>query len=181
MKTKTVTMLYGTEGIALRVPESTQVLTGQEIPSVADAPAAVREALAAPIGSPPLAELIAARKPETVAITVSDITRPVPNRQFLPTMLDVLNAAGIADSQIVIIIGTGMHRPSTPEEREIILGADILDRIEVIDHCSADPDTLVRVSDDPPVSVCRRFAEADFRIVTGYIEAHFMVGFSGGR
>ena len=35
--------------------------------------------------------------------------------------------------------------------------------------------------DAPPVSVCRRFAESDFRIVTGYIEPHFMAGFSGGR
>jgi nickel-dependent lactate racemase len=40
---------------------------------------------------------------------------------------------------------------------------------------------LVRVADSPPISVCRRFAEADFRIVTGYIEPHFMAGFSGGR
>ena len=37
------------------------------------------------------------------------------------------------------------------------------------------------MSDEPPVSLCTRFAEADFRIVTGYIEAHFMAGFSGGR
>jgi hypothetical protein len=39
----------------------------------------------------------------------------------------------------------------------------------------------VQVCDNPPVCVCRRFVEADFRIVTGYIEPHFMAGFSGGR
>ena len=39
----------------------------------------------------------------------------------------------------------------------------------------------MKVSDDPPVSVCRRFAQADLKIVTGYIEPHFMAGFSGGR
>ncbi len=178
---KTVKLLYGTEGITIDVPDSAVMLEGQDIPAIADPHAAVAEALANPIGSRPLADLLADRKPETVAITVSDITRPVPNRQFLPAVLDTLNACGIDDSHIVIIIGTGMHRPSTPEEREIILGADILDRIEVIDHRADAPDTLVAVSDDPPVSVCRRFAEADFRIVTGYIEAHFMAGFSGGR
>jgi len=178
---KDISMLYGTEGMTLRMPDSAAVLTGQHIPAIADPATAVREALAKPIGSAPLAELIADRRPATVAITVSDITRPVPNRQFLPAMLDVLNRTGIDDAQIVIIIGTGMHRPSTPDERQIILGPEILDRIEVIDHRADASETLVTVSDDPPVSVCSRFARADFRIVTGYIEAHFMAGFSGGR
>ena len=178
---KTVSLLYGTEGITIDLPDDAVVLEGQDIAAIADPHAAVADALASPIGSPPLADLLAERKPRTVAITVSDITRPVPNRQFLPAMLELLNAAGIDDSHIVIIIGTGMHRPSTPEEREIIVGADILDRIEVIDHRADAADTLVTVSDDPPVSVCRRFVDADFRIVTGYIEPHFMAGFSGGR
>jgi len=181
MRTKTVHLLYGRTGIPLDVPASAAVLTGQAVPAVRDPARAVADALAAPIGSPPLAEMLAARKPRTVAITISDITRPVPNRTFLPPMLAAVNAAGIDDARIVIIIGTGMHRHSTPQERQVLVGADIAARVEVIDHVAADADSLVRVSDDPPVSVNRRFAEADFRIVTGYIEPHFMAGFSGGR
>ncbi|MGB2824352.1 MAG: nickel-dependent lactate racemase [Phycisphaerae bacterium] len=186
---KTVSLLDGKEGMELGVPDSADVLVGQDIPAVGEPDRAVAQALANPIGSPPLAEIVARKAPKTVAITISDITRPVPNKEFLPAMLKVLNDCGIADSQIVIIIGTGMHRPSTPAEREILVGRDIERRIEVIDHRADAPETLVRVSDgsrdltagDPPVSVCRRFAEADLRIVTGYIEAHFMAGFSGGR
>ena len=178
---KTVHLLYGKDGMDLDVPDSADVLVNQDVAAASDPDRAVAEALGNPIGSPPLAELVRAKKPRTVAITISDITRPVPNREFLPAMLKVLNGCGVADSQIVIIIGTGMHRPSTPAEREVLVGKDIEARIEVIDHRADDPATLVRVSDDPPVSVCRRFAEADLRIVTGYIEAHFMAGFSGGR
>ena len=178
---KTVELLYGSEGMALQVPDSADVLTGEKIPPVSDPDKAVVEALAGPIGAAPLKELIAERRPGTVAITVSDITRPVPNREFLPAMLRVLNKAGVSDSQIVIIIGTGMHRPSTPVEREIILGIEALQRVEVVDHRADDPATLVKVSDNPPISVCRRFVEADFRIVTGFIEAHVIAGFSGGR
>jgi len=174
-------MLYGRDGMTLEVPAGAAILTGQHVPAVADPDSAVADALAAPIGSAPLAELIAAKKPKTVAITVSDITRPVPNKQFLPAMLATLNNCGISDEQVVIIIGTGMHRPSTDSELDFILGRDILDRVEVMDHTAEKPDTLTKVSDDPPVSVCTRFAEADFRIVTGYIEPHFMAGFSGGR
>jgi nickel-dependent lactate racemase len=178
---KTVNMLYGKSGLTLTLPDSATILEGEHIPALADSDAAVADALANPIGCPSLGELLAARKPTTVAITISDITRPVPNKQFLPPMLRILNDAGIADENIIIIVGTGMHRPSTAEELDIIVGKDILDRVEVIDHTADKPETLVRVSDDPPVSICKRFAEADFRIVTGYIEPHFMAGFSGGR
>ena len=179
--TKTVRLLYGKTGMELRVPADATVLEAQHVPAIADPQAAVLEALANPIGCAPLAQLVRERKPATVAITISDITRPVPNQTFLPAILQVLNDCGVADAQIVIIIGTGMHRRSTPEEVRIMLGQEIPRRIEVIDHVAADADTLVKVSDDPPVSLCRRFAQADFRIVTGYIEPHFMAGFSGGR
>jgi len=179
--TKTVHMLHGRCGMALRVPDSAVVLTGQDAPPLPQPDRAVRDALARPIGSAPLAELLADRRPQRVAITVSDITRPVPNGDFLPAVLDVLNAAGVADEQVVIIIGTGMHRPSTPQERQTILGAEIAARVRTVDHRADRPETLARVADDPPVHVCRAFVEADFRIVTGLIEPHFMAGFSGGR
>jgi len=178
---KTVRMLYDREGIELSVPAWAKVLKGQDVAALPDAEAAVAESLANPIGCPPLRELLAAKHPATAAITISDITRPVPNRQFLPAILRVLNDAGVDDSRIAIIIGTGMHRASSEQERELLVGRDILGRVEVIDHRADDAETLVKISDNPVVCVCRRFAEADFRIVTGFIEPHFMAGFSGGR
>ncbi|HDZ21125.1 hypothetical protein LCGC14_0094300 [marine sediment metagenome] len=180
-QTNTITLLYGKGGMPLRIPAGATILTGQHIPALPDARQAVADALANPIGSPPLADLVARKRPKAVAITISDITRPVPNKLFLPAMLDTLNAAGVADGRIVIIVGTGLHRPSTADELDVIVGSDILRRVEVIDHTADKPETLTKVSDDPPVSVCTRFVEADLRIVTGYIEPHFMAGFSGGR
>ncbi|MCK4276556.1 MAG: nickel-dependent lactate racemase, partial [Phycisphaerae bacterium] len=187
--TRTVRMLYGRDGMGLSVPQSAVVLAGQNPPAVPDAPGAVAEALANPIDCRPLRELLAARRPGSVAITISDITRPVPNQEFLPALLAALNAAGIDDGRIVIIIGTGMHRPSTAAEREMLMGRELLRRVEVIDHRADAPETLVTVcggasggsKGEPIVRICRRFVEADFRIVTGYIEPHFMAGFSGGR
>jgi nickel-dependent lactate racemase len=178
---KTVSLLYGKTGAQLTLPDRTVVLAGSHPPALANAHQAVLAALAKPIASEPLAALVARKRPRTVAITISDITRPVPNRQFLPAILQTLNAAGVSDAQVVVIIGTGLHRPSTAEERRILLGDDLLERLETIDHAADRPETLVKVCDDPPVSLNRRFAQADFRIVTGYIEPHFMAGFSGGR
>ncbi|HRU05614.1 MAG TPA: nickel-dependent lactate racemase [Candidatus Brocadiia bacterium] len=178
---KTVHLLYGREGMELSVPDSAHVLTAHDAPPLPDPVDAIARALEEPIGCAPLRQLITARRPRHVAVTVSDITRHVPNRLFLPLILKTLNECGVPDSSVVIIIGTGMHRPSTPSERETIVGPETLSRVEVVDHCASDPSTLVTISDDPPVRVCRRFAQADFRIVTGFVEPHFMAGFSGGR
>jgi nickel-dependent lactate racemase len=89
--------------------------------------------------------------------------------------------AGVPDEAIMIIVGTGMHRPSTQAELEHLVGRETLTRFRVVDHTAEIPATLVQVSDEPYVAVNGNFAEADFRIVTGFIEPHFMAGFSGGR
>ena len=109
-ESKIISMQYGQEGMELLLPASTVVLEGKSIPALPRPDAAVKEALANPIGSPPLCELLAMRKPQTVAITISDITRSVPNRDFLPEILRTVNEAGIKDDGIVIIIGTGMSK-----------------------------------------------------------------------
>jgi nickel-dependent lactate racemase len=179
---KRVSLLYGREGMEIRVPASARILCGAEIPALPEPERAVAAALADPVGSPPLAVLLRERQPRRVAITVSDITRPVPNRVLLPPLLDLLAENGVPPNRVVVIIGTGMHRPSTPAERGEILGPVVSAGCEVIDHRADAPETLVEVAPGPPpVRVCRRFVEADFRIVTGLIEPHFMAGFSGGR
>jgi len=178
-----VKLAYGREGLELALPAEAIVLAGQDPLALPDPRAAVRAALQRPIGAPPLEELLRRRRPRTAAITVSDITRPVPNAALLPPLLDAFSAAGLTDEQIVIVIGTGMHRPSTPEERRQILGEAICARrgLEVVDHRAEHSDGLVRLPGSPPLSINRAFAEAELRVVTGLIEPHFMAGFSGGR
>lgn len=178
---KTVKLRYAKGFLSVRVPEAAPVLRGPEIPAVTDAIGAVRAALEHPIASPPLSQIVRRKRPRSVAITISDITRPVPNEPIVTALLEVLNHEGVADSQVVILIATGMHRVSTPEERRIMLGESLLKRVEVIDHEADDLAAQVKVSDDPPVSVNARFVHADLKIVTGLIEPHFMAGFSGGR
>jgi nickel-dependent lactate racemase len=176
-----VPLRYGTQMIEMTVPADSVVLRGAEITALSDPLTKVRQALDAPIDALPLTQLIASARPRSVAITISDITRPVPNKVLLPPIFDVLNENGVADDQIVIIIATGMHRPSSAAERDAMLGAAILQRCEVIDHMPGDPAALEQVADDPPVSINKRFLDADFKIVTGLIEPHFMAGYSGGR
>ena len=101
---KKIRILYGKDRMELKVPVSTEVLEGQDIPAIANCDRAIQEALDSPIGSASLKELLKLKNPSTVAITISDITRPVPNKIFMPHVLKVLNTSGVKDSQIVIII-----------------------------------------------------------------------------
>lgn len=185
---QTIQLRYGKSQVAVNLPDQTTVLTGPEIPALANPEQAIREALTHPIGSPPLRELAQQKQPKSVAITMSDITRPVPNELLITAILEELNAAGVPDEACTIIIATGMHRPSTPEERDIMLGKALQERCTVIDHEAKDIDSVRKVcdppSDDPtapPVSVNKVYLDADLKIVTGLIEPHFMAGFSGGR
>jgi len=178
---KHVKLLYGKGVLPISLPDSATILQPPEIHALPDPAAAILAALVRPIGSQPLAEIVRSRHPATVAITISDITRPVPNQPIVHALLEVLNQCGVSDHQVVVVIATGMHRPSTPEERCIMLGEAILQRVEVVDHVADDAESLVQVSAEPPVSVNARFASADLKIVTGLIEPHFMAGFSGGR
>ncbi len=172
---------YAKSHITLDFPDRTVVLQGPAIPALPNPDAAIRAALQKPIAAPPLLELIHQKKPASVVITLSDITRPVPNEAIITALLETLNAAGIPDSSVTLLIATGMHRPSTPEEIEIMLGTSLPNRCTVLDHRANDPQTLTKICDDPPVAVNTLYKNADLKIVTGLIEPHFMAGFSGGR
>ena len=181
MNQRTVSLRLGRGRAELRVPASADALQPSAIPPLADPDTALRAALDAPVGCRPLEQLIAARRPQSVAISISDITRPVPNEVIVRSILDACNRQGVEDDQIVIIIATGMHRPSTPAEREHLLGPALVRRCAIVDHRADDAASVRPIPQDPSVRINQRFLDADFRIVTGLIEPHFMAGFSGGR
>lgn len=185
-----VRIRFGTGSLPLSRPDHAatfDLLSGPEIPPLDRPEPAVRAALREPIGCAPLADLLRSKQQqlgrplERVVITLSDITRPVPNTLLITALLEVLAAQGVRDDQVTLVIATGMHRESTPQEIRVMLGDDLPRRCRVVDHTAHRPETVQRVTDDPPVSVNRLYLEADFRIVTGLIEPHFMAGFSGGR
>ncbi len=145
--------------------------------------AAVMQALAAPVGGPTLAELVANLGPQpTVAIAVNDKTRPVPHQYLLPPLLTQLEALGVAAEAITLIAATGTHAAMQPDEFAQIIPAEILARYPVISHdCdAADLISLGRTRRGVEVLANRCFMEAGLRIVVGNIEPHQFMGWSGG-
>lgn len=141
----------------------------------------IRDSLAAPVGTPPLAEIVAAG--DKVVIVTSDITRYTGSEIYLTILVAELNRCGIADADIEIVIALGIHRKQTPAEHRQILGP-LYGRITVYDHECDDPQQLVDLgttSSGLPIQINRRIVEADRVIVTGTIGLHYFAGFGGGR
>src|SRR6266700_3640201 len=101
-----VQLPYGLTRLTVEVPEDATVLRSHKMPALADERSAFLAALRAPLESAPLAQRV--RASDTVAIVISDITRPTPNERIVPWLLEELSF--VPRSQIVIINGTGSHR-----------------------------------------------------------------------
>jgi nickel-dependent lactate racemase len=140
---------------------------------------AVRAALAAPIAAQPLREWI---KPgNRICIAFTDLTRATPNERLIPWLLEYL--ADVPREQILLLNQLGTHRPNTKSELEQILTPDVVRHYRVINHEPENDAELKQfgfMRDGTPALINRHLAEADVRIITGFIEPHFFAGFSGG-
>jgi nickel-dependent lactate racemase len=173
---------YGRSQLTAEIPDGVgvDIIKAPETPPAADPLGAVHRALAQPLGSFRWDDFAGAR---TVAIAVSDKTRPVPHQLLLPPLLARFAALGIPDAAITFYVAVGTHPTMTPDEFPAILPADILQRFRVVSHQSDNTAQLVNLGTTSRGTVVwsnRGYAESGFRIVVGNIEPHQFVGFSGG-
>ena len=176
---------YGRTALSADIGGNVEVVTSQRVSPQYDPAAAVAAGLERPIDAEPLADRIHRTTPETVCILVSDATRPVPNEMLLTALLGRLMASGIHPDGVTILIANGLHRPTTREERQRLLGPEIPAAWRVVDHDARDKHTLAKLPGKTPAgataAVNRLYLDADLTIATGLIEPHFMLGYSGGR
>lgn len=174
-----ISLLYGQDELTVELPETAVVIEPEDLPGIKEDLKAIDEALHNPIGSPPLKEMV--KETDTVAIVISDITRPTPNHILVPALIKALDYVPLEN--FVIINGTGTHRDQTKDEFVQMLGTWIVDNIRIINNSCHDKESLVNIGRSKfgcDVYLNKEYVNADFRIVTGFIEPHFFAGFSGG-
>src|SRR5438874_11086802 len=155
---------------------------------VDDVEGTARAALAAPVGSLRLSELardaVAVRADATAVIAVTDLTRVSPDAALVPPLLDELNRGGIPDARITVIVGVGLHRATTDEEKRAKLGG-AAQRVRVVDSDGRDSTKWADLGSIPPYGVPgltqKLVKEADLVVATGIVEPHQYAGWSGGR
>jgi nickel-dependent lactate racemase len=175
-----VKLAYGLGHVEVQLPdEITTVIEPAHNPGLPNEKEAVLHALSAPIGAKPLRDWI--KPTDSVCIAFTDITRATPNNRIIPWLLEYLSF--IPREQITLLNQLGTHRPNTPAELEQLLTPEVVRDYRVLNH---EPENLAELKqfgtmhDGTPALINRHLAEADVRIITGFIEPHFFAGFSGG-
>ncbi len=118
-----------------------------------------------------------------MCVVFTDITRATPNERLIPWLLDFLRQLGVPRADITLLNSTGTHRGNTPEELDVMLTPEVARSYRIINHdCHVNEDMLQfgETKGGKPALINRHLAEADLRIITGFIEPHFFAGFSGG-
>jgi lactate racemase len=175
-----VRLEYGREGLDIEIPSmNVRVIAPMFLEGLHDEQDAFRASVRDPIDTRPLREII--RPEESVAVVIPDITRPLVTDRLLRWTFDELTR--VPDKNFTIIVGTGSHRPNSEQELAAMVGAEIASKYRIINHSSHDPATLLPAGKSPDgriVFMNKQYVQADRRIVLGFIEPHFMAGFSGG-
>jgi len=178
-------LAYGREQLIVELPEKNvvKVLKTQSAAALEDTLDAVFDVLEEPIETLPLAAIAEGKK--SACVVICDSTRPVPNPEILPPILQTLEDAGIDLSKITILVATGLNRACTNEERLELVGEDImLRKFKVSDHSSRklhQHEYLGETKNGTPIWIDRRYLESDVKVLTGMISPHSVAGFSGGR
>ena len=175
-----VELAYGRTGLEVDLPESrTRVIEPSYVPGLSSEAEALLRALRQPMGSQPLRQI--ADPEQTVAISVCDITRPMPSVRVLPVLLSELSH--VPTDQITILVATGTHRANTRQELDEMLGPEVVANYRVLNHSAFDPANLSQAgetSEGIPISLNSEWLASDVRITAGFVEPHFFAGFSGG-
>jgi nickel-dependent lactate racemase len=176
-----INLAYGKRGLEWNVPDGyhVDIIEPQWVEGLKDQTGAITEALRSPIDSKPLKDLVS--KDTKIGIIFSDITRATPYHIILPALLKELDHADTEN--IILFCATGTHRPAPPGELETILGKEIASKYRIIQNDTNDKSQFMlagNTSSGNEIYLNAELAACDLKILTGFIEPHFFMGFSGG-
>lgn len=177
-----ITVPYGKRVETCDVPDWVKVSIKKPFygTPLSDAKAAVTAAVEDRIGPVPVDKLGPTAK---VAVAMSDITRPLPLKIILPQLLKWLRMQGVDEKNVVGIVGGGLHRLTTRQDIDSMIGESLQQRVKIEYHNPRDKQSLAFLGNSScgtPIFINKKFYEADMKIIIGMLEPHQFMGFSAG-
>src|SRR5918999_1218856 len=123
-------LAFGADTIEVELPESTVTPdTGISVPLpvTSDLGAEVRNAIAQPLDSPPLRELVKPGARVTIAFDDATVGQYGPVwSTAIPILLSELESAGVARTNVRLICANALHRKFTHDELAKLIGNDLV-------------------------------------------------------
>ncbi|MFP4497869.1 MAG: lactate racemase domain-containing protein [Vulcanimicrobiota bacterium] len=139
-----------------------------------------------PIGISSLRDIIEFKEPQPkdmkVVLICDDLNYQTPQKQILDMLIPHLQEAGIAQSNICIVIANGLARPMTTGETHKRFGSWMA---PILVECH-DPDNetqLVDIGKSPfggRIEINRKVVEADLKICISSVQPDSLMGLTGG-
>jgi len=179
-------IVYGDQMLPITLPDDARTTPpglSTKLPAVNDIAGTIRKALDAPLGRPPLRELVT--RDFKVTIAFDDPTVPCFAPVWEPAIKLViaeLEKAGVQRTNITLLCANGLHRKFTRRELARIIGEDLVKefRYRLLCHDAEDQDNLAYLGTTASgydVEVNRRVTDSD---LTVYINTVVWRGFNGG-
>ncbi|HJN92608.1 MAG TPA: lactate racemase domain-containing protein [Dehalococcoidia bacterium] len=168
---------YGHSSLSIDLPEEAEVMKPSFPTALPHVSGAVRTALAAPLGAPPLAESLAPH--DRVAIVFSPRMPVAANAMLAAELLGAVEAHGVPRERITLIIGHDLEVAVSESDPILMLGH----AYRVVVHDPRDPDALLfqrRYAGERRAGIYlnEAYQEASVRILTGPVLPHFAGGWS---
>lgn len=148
--------------------------------SLTDLRRATALAVDRPLDGAPLSELLLGSR--RVTVVVPDTTRQADLPAVLPVVLERTLAAGVAASDVTVLVACGTH-PAVPTARLAGHLGELPAGVEVVQHEARDAASLVAVGEVAgglAIRLHRRAVDCDRLITVGGVRHHYFAGFGGG-
>lgn len=188
-----VRLEYGDSWLDVDLPESATVIrpgeTWSEPIPLDDPVEATQQAIANPLDSPPLGDLVGPGSKVTIAFPdrVKGGNQATAHRRVaVSLLLDELARCGVSERDSTLICAIGLHRKNSRNEIAEYLGSEIVDRFRgerLINHDPEDPDGIVDAGETARgdvTEVNRHIVESDLAIMLGHVQGNPYGGYSGG-
>ncbi|MGH2829942.1 MAG: lactate racemase domain-containing protein, partial [Actinomycetota bacterium] len=179
-------LVFGEGSVDVRLPDGARVLSAglsTTLRPAADLEAVYRDALAAPVDTPPLTELARGRRRVTVAFDDPTVPCFAPVwTTAMPLVLSALEAGGVRREDVTLVCANALHRQFSNQELAGILGLDLVKEFSgrLVCHDAENPDGIDRLgvtANGYDVELSKHVTESD---LTVYLNASTIRGFSGG-
>lgn len=179
-----IMLRYGNDELPLTLSDSLdiEVITPRPLAAIDSPDGAILWAVDHPIASPSLRDTLPGEG--DVAIVVSDKTRSCLYPQLLPVLLNYLNACGVPDERMFLLIAYGAHPRHSDAENRVTYGEEALRRLRLVSHDCRDSSQLYcldKTGRGTEVCLNRKYLQAAATVILGSVGIHYFAGFGGGR